>query len=1626
MTLWYQVSVIGGTAPEENAEEGIVAFENGFWILQQYLNEEDAGVYPDVLVMSNAEDHTWCDTCGKYDCGITHETPPTTPVCDTCGKENCDGVHLLCLACGAMNCEKEHIFCGYCVEYDCGIDHAADIKPAISAVIPENPTLTDGAAVSIVDEYGDPVTDEGFYLAEGTKASLSAWGNLKGASYQWQICYDPANDLWVNVPGADEKGILVSTALFCSLEEPALRCVMSSGEETKVSGSIPVVLVDVPEVVGYTARTTSGTSSDSGQTDQEQADTTTQFKLTIKYILSEKCHAAGRSVAIDYVGTYTTTEDVAISVPHPVVPGYEPVADSNQNIAEEKYEYTFPAGQTGNVEVTVYYDPAEVNYLVVHYVQGVDDNNYTEVLRETKTGITEQQVAENMQSPSDTGVSFAGLHPLNYERPAIAADGSTVIEIYYDRIYYLISFELDGGYGVDPVFDRFGAEMPNVGEPTHAGYTFAGWDLLDENGQGDGTADTLPNTIPAGNRKYRAIWSDPQQVNVTIVYWRENADDYGFSVWGQDTITAQAGSVLDGTDYPVPDSVAVSDSNESPYFTLNATKTDKNVTILGDGSTIINVYYNRNVYSVYFYAVGTCGIPEHTHSDVLRELTCTEDHAHDPVACYIGCRILICEEDHEHDETNCYRYDCGMTVHTHSDGSNCGTFKDPAGKYTTALPLVHAITAKYNADISTIWPMPDIMAQLPTVHKNSSGEAANNSGTPFRAWQVGKKSSDPTVSKRLVMSSGLCDVEDGIKGAYALYKTGTTLHLHYMVESFDQDSPENTEVKTDTVRRCFDGKYYDVMPVHTQTVVAATTGTVDSGTFNHKSIDGLSFTDDEATFEYVAYREYNYFLYYSRNDYDLEFYNVNDTHKLIGNIPYGTPLSTYSSEKPSLPVGWEEGVWSFEGWYTTSNCLDGTKYSFDGDDTMPAGGLILYAKWVPVTHTVTFHQTYEDMLSDTPLSEKTHPTKTVSHGYYLDRINDAVRDGYYFVNWFYIDEKTKEEKAFDPDNMPVTSDMKLYAKWTSSVTVEYKIRFCTMQDGVMVDIAAPITNKSLAGQTITYNAKVGGALYPAYQTYYFPQFESQSLTLSKDEGAVNEIVFMYDQVQSVTYTVKYLNKETGTNVFDGTTEDSTITVDSMTVTTYEAAVTENYFPIAGYIPDESRKTLILTTSDDGEENILTFWYTKANNEGPVRRTHYIAELNGGWSEYRANEETGTFGTPYSENSLIDIPGFTYSKEQTENHQKSQTEGTNVAVMDDSVSGTLVDHTGLYLDLYYTRNQYPYLVRYVEDGSYNTVAAPKSGSAPYQSLVTEAAIDVAGYTCISTESQTITIKIEEGQEAVLNVITFKYERNMSALKISKEVIATPVGSAPADDVFEFTVKLNGDGSDASATFPQPMYRYDIYNIGDDTTVVASGVVYPTASTSGSTVKDMFKVSLKAGQYALLKGVPTGSYTITEADYTAKNYTTDYSVIDVTLVEEQTTTAAFVNRYQKPTLDLTITTTCADANQSFIFVVSGIPYDTATFGNTISLEVVLVGNDSQTIKDLPIGKYTVTEKHSWSWRQDAVSGSVNVGLVDRMIELKTQSGVEVTFLFGQAENNYWLSGCSSYVWRKEDEVTEEGGE
>lgn len=286
------------------------------------------------------------------------------------------------------------------------------------------------------------------------------------------------------------------------------------------------------------------------------------YHIRINYVFEDGTTQA----ANPWTAKLAAGSSYSATVVSPAIVGYAPKAEQTKidvNVVDIR----------ANETIDVFYYPSEVSFTVRHYQQNTDNDNYTLVNTEPKTGYTNAQVGENLAT-DDTG-----FYSLLYDGSVrIAADGSTVIDIKYDRYYYLLNFDLKGGYGVEPIYARYGAPV-SVGTPAKAGYIFDGWDK------------ELPKTVPAYNDKFTAKWRE-DKAGFTVVFWYENADPetdgtYKYSVAG----TYEPADVAPGTSVKSDDYKSQSfTGRDDAHFTYNAAKAET-VTVAGDGSTVLNVYF---------------------------------------------------------------------------------------------------------------------------------------------------------------------------------------------------------------------------------------------------------------------------------------------------------------------------------------------------------------------------------------------------------------------------------------------------------------------------------------------------------------------------------------------------------------------------------------------------------------------------------------------------------------------------------------------------------------------------------------------------------------------------------------------------------------------------------------------------------------------------------------------------------------------------------------------------------------------------------------------------------------------------------------------------------------------------
>jgi len=912
--------------------------------------------------------------------------------------------------------------------------------------------------------------------------------------------------------------------------------------------------------------------------------------VVINYVFADS-----RPAANSWTARISKGESINQTVTSPTVVGYAPNQETvtiNQVIDD-------------HVTITVTYQPVEVDFTVKHYQQNVNDDKYILAETEPKKAFTESQVGDKLAK------EYNGFTALLYDTTTkVAADGSTVVEIYYDRNYYLMSFNLNGGFGVEPIYARFGAAL-EVGTPTKPGYTFSGWE------------PQVPATVPAENTTHKAKWT-PGESGFTVVFWYENANDNGYSVAG----TYKPADVKPGTEKKSGDYKNQNfTGRDTKHFTYNAAKAET-VTVKGDGSTVLNVYYTRNTYTLKF-------------------------------------RVLNCDK---------------WLFHTHSD---------------SCYKVIKTITAKYQADIHGNFPIKD--------------------GNDTIWWKVPKGTETYGNSGNRCLGS--IDTMPGENITFEKNDSESGAKIYYYVETINGAAG-------DTAYKGRNYKQYKVIDLDYSEITSLTyreefhpiTGFTQGDSNPYLRKDGS-----------VRMQKNNY-LYYTRNSYNLKFYNYNAyVDGKGGSVQYEAPLSSHYFE-PEYPANLEKNAYVFDGWYTTAGCYEGSKADLN-TMTMPASDVILYAKWVPKTHTVKAYQT-KDALENG--EDALHTYDNVPHGTAVPSTpGDPVNGAYVFVGWFY--EENGVEKAFD-FSMPVIKDLNLYAKWSSNTLVTYTIKY-KLKDGT--EVAPMTTGSALAGTTKTFEAKGGEELNEGYQTGFFPETNSHSIDMQVEGG--NEFTFVYVAKDKVNYTVKYLEKDTNKVLHDEKTAETT-----------HAIITEKFEQINGYAPDAYQKRLVLSATE--AENVITFWYTKDDVHAPVQIVHWIQNIAGeGYTEYQSSVDTNAEINKTQTSTALTITGFEY-KRGTAVAGENTTEFTAPT----APSGTLTAE-GLVLNLYYDRIEYPYEFRFVDrDG--NTIAEPKTGKARYQAQVTEAAknLEADGWMLDGSQNGAITIQIEENiNTAVKNVYVFKY-------------------------------------------------------------------------------------------------------------------------------------------------------------------------------------------------------------------------------------------------------------------------------
>ena len=212
-------------------------------------------------------------------------------------------------------------------------------------------------------------------------------------------------------------------------------------------------------------------------------------------------------------------------------------------------------------------------YSVEHYFEQLDGSYKLDAKVDELQAATEAKVTAVARVVE--GFTHNSEHKDAYEVAYVLADGSLVLEVYYTRNEYTVSFDANGGVAKAEQTYLYGEEL-DLGVTTRTGYTFAGW------------APKAPTTMPAEDLEFVAQWTANTNTAYKVQHYFEQLD-------GSYKLDATVDSLQGTTDTTVK---AV--ARTVAGFTHNSKHANafESSNLNPDGSLVLSVYYSRNTYTL--------------------------------------------------------------------------------------------------------------------------------------------------------------------------------------------------------------------------------------------------------------------------------------------------------------------------------------------------------------------------------------------------------------------------------------------------------------------------------------------------------------------------------------------------------------------------------------------------------------------------------------------------------------------------------------------------------------------------------------------------------------------------------------------------------------------------------------------------------------------------------------------------------------------------------------------------------------------------------------------------------------------------------------------------------------------
>ncbi|MBR5640885.1 MAG: InlB B-repeat-containing protein [Firmicutes bacterium] len=669
------------------------------------------------------------------------------------------------------------------------------------------------------------------------------------------------------------------------------------------------------------------------------------------------------------------------------------------------------------------------------------------------------------------------------------------------------------------------------------GYSFDGWYTVapsEVGGIPTGDVYEFGETLTNAKTIY-AKWTPNESAEYTIIVWKQNYDSIGHETLNKQTDYDFAASYVGTGDVGASiknEEIVIGTEGELRYVTIdeeqvfggiksvaNGAVSDPltgftlspgaidDVAINAEGNAVLNLYFDRMQYTLKLYVTRTnnTGTGQYRGSNVAGDV-----FAGDWATTLNSITTIFGSAPSTYDSEGGYRY------------------------------YYYPITAYYGQKID--WPT----------------YANINSSTAFVSWLVmhsakayrGQGNGRDTLKGVInVMDEQILGDLSQSGGNYVTARYGGSSTWHYYIFFADAN-----------------GNYPDVdhpskdIEVHSnQTGDGSQTAPTYDGYDYVPSLDVYSRTPLYMRYYYTPSKYSILYMdgaYFDGNGNKVKEESIGEI-RLAQGISYGADISSYKSYKPDADHTPEGYV--FEGWYTDEACND--EYAFE---TMPQGGITVYAKWRQIEYRVFLHPKagHDTTLSwgDESATTKQEMSFRIPYGGKVS-LPDGYRKGYEFYGWYtddgldhayapetvlndqtvtteYDKSKSTELNKWgevesnenkDLDRPWITRELDLYAKW-SEVTVGAK------GIGVLYDAGEGTDAPS---DTALYkdNAKVGaGAAATAPANKMFDHWVLQTWNGTKYVDTETE-VYPGQSFTILKKDAKITDAETGALVAPGAVQD---------------------------------------------------------------------------------------------------------------------------------------------------------------------------------------------------------------------------------------------------------------------------------------------------------------------------------------------------------------------------------------------------------------------------------------------------------------------------------------------------------